>query len=69
METGKTICEIALWTNWIHTGSMQVRWVELGNFRAVFFFFWMLGMRKKNTWTMEILGGKGGAKKDLKPIK
>jgi len=24
VETGKTICEIALWTNWIHTGSMQV---------------------------------------------
>jgi len=24
VESGKIICEIALWTNWIHTGSMQV---------------------------------------------
>ena len=57
METGKTICEIALWTNWIHTGSMQacgLSWEIAG-----------LGMKKN----MEILRGKGGAKKDLKPIK
>lgn len=54
VETGKTICEIALWTNWIHTGSMQVcglSWEIAG------LFLWRF-------W-----GERVGRRKILKPIK
>ena len=31
VESGKINCEIALWTNWIHTGSMQVPIVTMAS--------------------------------------